>query len=488
MFEAFTSFFRSMKEGYLADPIFHENEKQANKMMVYVLIISGFIMIAVWLGAALGIFVFARDLVNAAIMWGLGEIAVMCIIARYVDEDAWWLKYLLMAGSAFVYSRIDMIFTHKAALVMVIPVICSCRYFSRKLTISMAALCTVTFALSAAYGANHGLFNLNDLTLPIGTTMTTTGKFIDSAVEQVGYDKALFLRNTMIYSYMPKWLIFVVAAIISTKIASRGREMVLEEKRMTESDARIRTELGLAARIQADALPSHFPAFPDRVDLDIYASMNPAKEVGGDFYDFFLIDSNHLALVIADVSGKGIPAALFMMSSKSLVRNYAMAGQSPASVLTAVNRQTCENNQEDMFVTVWLGILDLRSGHLTAANAGHEYPILRQPDGPFELFMDPHSFVIGGLKEAVYKDYELDLKPGSKLFLYTDGVPEATDNYKELFGINRMLSALNKAPEASPEAILQNVRSAVNLFVRDSEQFDDLTMLCIEYKGDLDKT
>ena len=253
--------------------------------------------------------------------------------------------------------------------------------------------------------------------------------------------------------------------------------------RVTAEKERIGTELALATRIQADMLPNIFPAFPERTEFDIYATMTPAKEVGGDFYDFFLVDDNHLGLVMADVSGKGVPAALFMMISKILVQNYAMTGRSPAEVLRDVNNQICSNNREEMFVTVWFGVLDTRTGTITAANAGHEYPALMPSGGQFELVKDKHGFVIGGMEGMRYKEYELQLTPGAKLFLYTDGVPEATDANKELFGTDRMLAALNADASAVPEKILKQVRGAVDGFVQDAEQFDDLTMLCLEYRG-----
>ncbi len=254
-------------------------------------------------------------------------------------------------------------------------------------------------------------------------------------------------------------------------------------KTATSERERIVTELSLATRIQEDMLPNIFPAFPERPDFDVYAVMDPAKEVGGDFYDFFLIDKNHLALVIADVSGKGIPAALFMMVSKILIQNYVKGGMSPAEVLGIVNKQICANNREEMFVTVWLGVLDLTTGDLVAANAGHEYPALLEAGGQFELIKDKHGFVVGGVDDVVYKEYEMKLTPGSKLFLYTDGVPEAMNEAQDMFGIERMLEALNEDKGAGPEELLHNVRAAVDSFVGDAEQFDDLTMLCVEYKG-----
>ena len=273
---------------------------------------------------------------------------------------------------------------------------------------------------------------------------------------------------------------------LSLVMADMERDLSEYEENLTQAVAekeRIGTELSLARRIQADMLPNVFPPFPDRSDFDIYADMTPAKEVGGDFYDFFLIDEGHLALVMADVSGKGIPAALFMMISKILVQNYAKMGNSPGEALEAVNAQICSNNREEMFVTVWLGILDLASGVLTAANAGHEYPVLKQPDGAFEIVKDKHGFVIGGMDGMHYKEYELKLEPGAKLFLYTDGVPEATNASNELFGMERTLKVLNEAAQESPCVILRRIHEAVDLFVGSAPKFDDLTMLCMEYIG-----
>ncbi len=252
---------------------------------------------------------------------------------------------------------------------------------------------------------------------------------------------------------------------------------------VTAEKERIGAELELATRIQADMLPNIYPAFPERDDLDIYASMTPAKEVGGDFYDFFLVDDSHLAMVMADVSGKGVPAALFMMMSKILIQNTVMNGKSPADALMTVNNQICANNREEMFVTVWLGIVDLKSGLLTAANAGHEKPIVKSPDGEFEFFSDKHGFVIGGMDGLKYHNYEIQMSKGSKLFLYTDGVAEATNESKELFGIERTLDALNSCKDASPKTILDAVKQSVDAFVGTAPQFDDLTMLCFEFKG-----
>ena len=260
-------------------------------------------------------------------------------------------------------------------------------------------------------------------------------------------------------------------------------EYVGEVKRVTAEKERIGTELQMATQIQEGMLPSIFPAFPERKEFDVYATMDPAREVGGDFYDFFLIDDDHLCMVMADVSGKGVPAALFMMASKIILQSTAMLGKSAAEILTRTNEAICSNNRMEMFVTVWLGILEISTGKLTCSNAGHEYPTVRKAGDRFALYKDRHGFVIGGLNGVRYREYTLQLSPGDKLFLYTDGVAEATNANNELFGTERMIDALNIDPDASPKDMLANVRRAVDAFVGDAEQFDDLTMMCVEYRG-----
>lgn len=261
----------------------------------------------------------------------------------------------------------------------------------------------------------------------------------------------------------------------------------LEEiQTITEEKQRISAELSLASRIQADMLPSSFPPYPERTDVNLYASMTPAKEVGGDYYDFFKVDENHIALVIADVSGKGIPASLFMMITKIMAENAVTVDsmQSPAMIMEKLNEQICKHNKEEMFVTLWLGILDLKTGRVAASNAGHENPILKQPGGTFQVLHDKHGFVLGGMEGIKYNEYEFMMEPDSKLFLYTDGVPEATNENNELFGMDRLVDTLRDAQDETPEGILNAVNNAVEEFTGDALQFDDLTMLCVHYVGD----
>ncbi len=280
-------------------------------------------------------------------------------------------------------------------------------------------------------------------------------------------------------------------ANMSEKMQGYVREIV----EITSEKQRLDTELSVAADIQLNMLPNQFPAFPERKEFDLYAVMDPAKEVGGDFYDFFLIDDDHLALVMADVSGKGVPAALFMVISKTLIKNLCLSGRhaDPAELLRDVNDRLCEGNKDDMFVTVWLGILTISTGELISACAGHEYPVFYRSGRGFVLEKDPHGLALGVMEGMRYQNVRWRLDPGDLLFLYTDGVPEANNSAEELFGNERMLDALEKSMEtvrsaSGPEQtdlrlFLSTLRSHIDDFVGETPQFDDLTMLCVEYKG-----
>jgi len=250
-----------------------------------------------------------------------------------------------------------------------------------------------------------------------------------------------------------------------------------------DAHQRIAKELELAHNIQDSSLPKNFE-FPD-APFRLFATMNPAKEVGGDFYDFFIVDRNHLALVIADVSGKGIPAAMFMMRSRTAIRSYAGAGKTPSEILYQANNTLCEGNDAEMFVTVWIGIIDLKSGVMTCANAGHEYPMIMHPGGSFELLRDQHGLVLAAMENVHFHEYELQMHPGDRLFVYTDGVPEAVNSSMEQYGTDRLLDVLNQTRDLDIQEVLPAVRQSIKEFSGDEEQFDDITMLEFIYSSNL---
>ena len=250
-----------------------------------------------------------------------------------------------------------------------------------------------------------------------------------------------------------------------------------------EAEERIDAELAFAKAIQHSALPAVHPLYDNRKEFDIFASMHTAKEVGGDFYDFYFIDEDHLAFLIADVSGKGIPAAMFMMRSKTIIKSYAESGMSVEEVFTLGNEKLCEGNDAGMFVTAWMGILNIRNGKVLFANAGHNHPLVKHSDGTFEYLKSRAGFVLAGMEGVRYRKNELVLEPGDAIYLYTDGVTEATDLNEELYGEDRLHSILEKYKDETMQVICSEIKKDVDLFAGEAPQFDDITMLALKYKG-----
>ena len=270
------------------------------------------------------------------------------------------------------------------------------------------------------------------------------------------------------------------------KQSARTMLYIDQIKRVTAEKERIGAELDMASKIQASQLPRLFPPFPDRHEFSLYASMTPAKEVGGDFYDFFMIDRDHIAFVMADVSGKGVPAALLMMVARLLIKSSLQNGMSPGEALASVNSQLCEGNDQGFFVTVWTAVLEISTGECSAANAGHEHPALCRAGGSYELVIYRHSMPVGTVPDIPFKEHSFQMNPGDSFFVYTDGVAEAANEQNELYGTERMLRALNSEPDAPPEQVLETLMRDIDRFVDGAEQFDDITMLCFRYIGSSD--
>lgn len=337
----------------------------------------------------------------------------------------------------------------------------------RNYLIHMAIMLVISLVLVTAF---YGLYLRRYLIKPLRAVKDETERFAaEPSRAQVTLTETVKTRNE----------IGRLAAAVDS-MEEETLKYIENLTAVTAEQERIGAELGVAAAIQQGMLTS---VSPNRPELDISAIMDPAKEVGGDFYDYFLIDDDHLCMTIADVSGKGVPASLFMAITKVLITDTTMVTRSPAEILRLVNDRICRSNKLDMFVTVWLGILEISTGRVIAANAGHEYPIIHRNGGAFELLKDKHGFVIGGMENIRFNEYVFDMKQGDSLFLYTDGVPEATDSAEQLFGLDRTLSALNMAPDGEPHELMGAVRKAVDAFVGDAPQFDDLTMMCLKYYG-----
>ena len=483
----YKSFIGKLKEEFLTSTnTLWENEVNANLFVARILIYTGIIAALIMLLSATHVFSISSAVMMRYLGFAIVELVVPAAICIYLKGEKPWLKVLLMAAYVVVLARLHMVLGHNIVLCLVFPVALSVRYFSGPLTSFVSGLTIFTYLASSYYGITHAItrVDLNMLELPGGTVLkfpefTELRNVIDPAL--IDYNR-LFLHFLQ-HSFLPKFILFTMIAIICTMIAERGRMAIYAQKAETEKTERLSTELNLASDIQTNVLPRIFPAFPERKEFSLHASMNAAKEVGGDFYDFFFVDDDHIALVIADVSGKGIPAALFMMVARTLIKNRTLMGGRPSEILYDVNNRLCEGNVAQLFVTVWLGIIEISTGKGISANAGHEHPVLRSKDDEYGLVVYKHSPVVAAMEDMRFKDHEFELKPGDSLFVYTDGVAEATNSSNELFGTDRMLEALNKDPDALPEQVLENVMEGIDDFVKDAEQFDDITMMGLKYFG-----
>lgn len=333
--------------------------------------------------------------------------------------------------------------------------------FILNLTILLVA---VTFVLGAVYL----LIIVKSIVEPINKLSSVASDYIRDSEKKASFDSVDIRRNDEIGDLTH-----------AMQHMEHNINLYIDDiSRMTEERARLGAELGIATRIQANMLPTHFPK---RDDFSIYAVMSPAKEVGGDFYDFFMIDDDHLGLVMADVSGKGIPAALFMVITKTLIKNRALMGGTPAEVLADVNDQLCENNAAGLFVTVWFGILDIPGSRLTAANAGHEYPAVMRDGGKYELIVHEHCPPLASVEGLTFEDGSITLSHGDRLFLYTDGVTEAKNPKGERYGTDRMVDTLNSFGAADPRDLLLKMKADLDEFNGDNDPFDDITMLGLYY-------
>ncbi|WP_316608747.1 SpoIIE family protein phosphatase [uncultured Ruminococcus sp.] len=463
--------------------VFEENDYESNRLSFFVILICAVILIVSCFLNMAGIFTVTPLRMNVLTGMGLVEFSIPLVLCHKYKGRKRWLKYVMVFTLLLVCTQLFCILNHNVILIMILPVLLSSRYFSKGLTVIISILSVLFSAAASVATVYFGIIDLNFYPRLADGTSIVVENGLRSSVTALGIDPHRAVISMLVNGYLPRLLVFSVIGFIAVYIAKYGHDMVLKQNEIARASANAKAELNTATQIQNGMVPNIFPAFPERKEFDVYASMNTAKEVGGDFYDFFLVDEKHLAMVMADVSGKGVPAALFMMASKILINDRALMGGTPAEILAFVNDRICSNNQAEMFVTVWLGILEIDTGRVIAANAGHEYPAIRRNGGKYELLKDKHGFVVGGMEGIRYKDYEFTLNKGDSLFLYTDGVPEATDAAQEQFGSDRMIEALNINAEAAPDEILSTVNNEVNHFVGDAVQFDDLTMLCLKYLG-----
>ena len=333
----------------------------------------------------------------------------------------------------------------------------------------------ISFCIIAVTMAAYIVFVRKTITRPISRLadftqeITESGKFENQRITMKTGDEIEALSDS--FNFMMEELENYIANL----------------SKVTAEKERIGTELDIARNIQASMLPCIFPAFPDRKEFDIYATMTPAKEVGGDFDDFFMVDETHLAIVMADVSGKGVPAALFMVIGKTLIKDHTTPGRDLGEVFSTVNNLLCEANSEGLFITAFEGVLDLVTGEFCFVNAGHEMPFICKAGASFEAYKIRPGFVLAGFEDMNYKAGSMTLDVGDLIFQYTDGVTEATNVENQLYGMERLEQVLNRVKDRIPSEILPEVKKDIDAFVGEAPQFDDITMLCVEYKAKMEK-
>lgn len=476
--------FTEFKSIFISEDLLKENEQHANIVAASTMINIFWILLITWVLTYLNIFKIGIDNMNTIMIRSIIFLIIPALLCYLIKGKGKWIKHLLFISFIILIAMADTILKYNITLIMVIPIILAARYYNKFFTISVAIATTLAFLLSAYFSLNIGPQDLNtyNLIIPEGTTITINST-LREALTQINVDEHQRLNNIFIHFMLPRLLIYNIVAFACVQISQSGKKMLERQKEITKKGARIETELNLANAIQKNMLPSIFPPFPEHEEIDLYASMTPAKEIGGDFYDMFLIDDNHLAICVADVSGKGVPASLFMMISKILIKNVVNIDKEADKAFTRVNNMLCDGNKTGLFVTSWFGILDLRNGKLEFVNAGHNPPLIYSENtGKFEYLKTKPNLVLAGMENIQYRKNEIQIEPGDKLFLYTDGVVEATNSKNELYGEQKLQDYLNNNRTLDVKETIIGLKKDIDKFVGKAEQFDDITMLELIYK------
>ena len=480
----FIKFFKEFKSIFSSEDLLEENEQHANIVTastmfnLFLFGLIGFILVY------LDIFKMPKETVTYVLIGATIFLLVPAIICFVLRGKGKYIKYFLFPSFILLLAISDCMVKSFISLVIVIPIVLAARYYSKKFTIIVSAITTIAFILSTYFGVKIGPQDLAsyNLVIPQGTAITIDGSLRDT-LSKLEVDETQRLKNSFIHLFLPKFILFNIVGFACIQVSQSGRNMIEKQKELSEEGARIESELNIANAIQKNMLPSIFPAFPEHKEIDIYASMKPAKEVGGDFYDMFLIDENHLAINVADVSGKGVPAALIMMITKTLIKNTTLNGYDADAVCNKVNNLLCEKNALNHFVTSWFGIFDLRTGKLEFVNAGHNPPLyFRKKDNKFEYLKTKPNLILAAMEDTKYTKHEVVLNPGDKIFLYTDGVTEATSDNDELYGEKRLKDYLNSHIDQDVETTVKGVKKDIDNFIGKAEQFDDITMLEFLFK------
>ena len=466
--------------------LYQENEKNANHYTIRCLIFAAGITVLIWILNLLDFFAVDDVLMNVAMPIGIVLMVIPLFLERFAKIPSNVLRYVLFLFFVLAIAILSVAMPRHLVVAWALPIVLACHYYSPSFA-RFALITTLIMMLIALYAGMYlGEWenNILDFHEPIDGVMERHAYIM--ARKQEGRD---LLKIAFEFYFLPRAGILCVLYLICSTLSKRTHSLLVKQAEAVGETERISAELNVANHIQTSMLPNLFPAFPEREEFDIYAGMTPAKEVGGDFYDFFMVDDRHLAVVIADVSGKGVPAALFMVIGKTLIKDHTQPGRDLGEIFTEVNELLCESNSEGLFITAFEGVLDLDTGDFVYVNAGHDAPFICRRDGSYEPLAVKAGFVLAGMENTKFSEGRITLTEGDKLFHYTDGVTEATNADNELYGKERLLLVLNKNKGQTPKETLASVKADIDTFVGEAPQFDDITMLCVEYRksGSSDK-
>ena len=445
---------------------FEANEKEANLYTTRCLRILALIVAIVWALNALGIFTVPAEVMTIAAPLSMAVFLVPGILCKFFRRKPYQLKYYIMLCCVLGITILSAALPKHSIVAWAAPIILACHYYSKRLswgTLGATTVCLLVSLVLATYFGEWDPYLLR--ALPYEGERQITGEMLSLSIQFYG---------------LPRCMILFGLNFACATLATRTRKLLEKQVQESAEKHRIESELNVATQIQTSMLPNNFP---ECKEIDLYATMTPAREVGGDFYDFFMVDDRHLAIVMADVSGKGVPAALFMVIGKTLIKDHTNPNRDLGEIFTRVNNLLCESNSEGLFITAFEGVLDLVTGEFNYVNAGHEMPMISRGGQAFEVHKIRPGFVLAGMEDMRYRAGSLTLEPGDKLFQYTDGVTEATNANNELYGMERLTNILAQNSAKSVQEILPAVRADIDAFVGKAPQFDDITMLCMEYKA-----
>lgn len=405
------------------------------------------------------------------------------IIAKVSHFNKWWIKYILVSSSIITFSIFNLVLTfyYSMGLICTLPVILSIRYYNHKFTLKMVIIDFLLFTLTNLLGAYFviGVIDI-DYCVFIPGTVITDNTTIDYIVSHI--DRLATLINCVLLAVLPMLVISIFIAVFSLVISRSNNKMLETNYRYVKEIVSAEEELSIAGKIQQNMLPKRFDEFNKNPHFNIIADISPAKQTGGDFYDIFKISEDKLVFLVADVSGKGVPAALFMVKSKTIIKDYILANKSLKEALKAAQNSLYDDDS-DLFVTLWVGLLDLSNGKLTYVNAGHNFPIIIPKNKKAYTLENKPQIFLSPFKQVTYKEHQISLKNGDRIFIYTDGVTEAINEEGKMFGTNRLIDVLNTTNNYKLSKCLDEIHKAIKIFIQNEEQFDDMTLLMLEYEG-----